>query len=184
VRQKNTPNDPDRRERILAATIATLEEAGIGGVTARSVAARAGVPVGSVSYHFASVRELLLESSKRVVETRVAALASWSQTVTPPTLFDRLAELVHEQITDGRALTVIAYELYILGLRDDEFGALSRSVIDALRSTLAPLCGDAEADSLAATADGLQLAAIVQNPPPTVAAISRALRRSDSRQEY
>src|SRR5699024_11199406 len=65
ARAKNPPNDPQRRERILIATMRILQEEGISAVRARTVAARAEVPLSSVSYHFPSVRELLLEASRR-----------------------------------------------------------------------------------------------------------------------
>ena len=56
MREKNTPDDPERRERIVTATIELLQDGGVVAVTARAVATRAGVPLGSVSYHFTSVR--------------------------------------------------------------------------------------------------------------------------------
>src|SRR5690625_7589554 len=67
ARAKNVPNDPQRRERIIAATMRILQEEGVTGVRARAVAARAEVPLSSVSYHFPSVRELLLRSEERRV---------------------------------------------------------------------------------------------------------------------
>ena len=41
ARAKNVPNDPQRRERIIAATMRILQEEGVTGVRARAVAARA-----------------------------------------------------------------------------------------------------------------------------------------------
>src|SRR5690625_7125788 len=78
ARAKNVPNDPQRRERIIAATMRILQEEGVTGVRARAVAARAEVPLSSVSYHFPSVRELLLEASRRVAALRTEGLRSWS----------------------------------------------------------------------------------------------------------
>src|SRR5699024_3686889 len=112
ARRKHTPNDLERRQRILDATIALLEGGGAPAVSARAVANRAGVPVGSVSYHFASVRALLLEAARHVAEAREASLREWSRQVTPETVIARVAELIHTQITSGRSLTIVAYELY------------------------------------------------------------------------
>lgn len=180
ARQKNTPNDPERRERIVSATMSLLQDEGIAGVTARAVAARAGVPVGSVSYHFASVRELLLEASRRVAALRVASLTAWSATATATgeAFLERLADLIHEQLTTGRGLTVVAYELYILGLRDEEFRVISDSISQALRATLAAHLAPGDAAHLAATADGLQLASLVQPRTPTKHDIQTALGRA------
>ncbi|MFD6211517.1 TetR/AcrR family transcriptional regulator, partial [Peribacillus sp. NPDC060253] len=50
---------PGRRERILAAVLDLIAEDGVAGVSHRKAAARAGVPLGSMTYHFASMDELL-----------------------------------------------------------------------------------------------------------------------------
>jgi TetR/AcrR family transcriptional regulator, regulator of biofilm formation and stress response len=176
MRAKNTPNDPERRERIITATMEMLQLDGVTAVTARAVAARIDIPVGSVSYHFDSVRSLLLEASRRVLQLREEALMAWSLTVRAPTLGERLAELVHHQLTEGRALTKVAYELYLLGLRDEEFRALSVRSVEILRDQLVAHCDDArQAAALAATADGLQLQSLFDNAPPSVSAIAGLL---------
>jgi DNA-binding transcriptional regulator YbjK len=176
ARAKNVPNDPDRRERIIEATMDLLQDDGVGAVSARAVAGRAGVPLSSVSYHFRSVRELLLEASRRVAASRTAGLATWSADLTPETVIPRLAEQIHEQITTGRSLTVIAYELYILGLRDPEFRSVSASVSAALREAIGLHLPDADAVRLAATAEGLQLSSLVQDEPPDIPSLREALR--------
>ena len=74
AREKNTPNDPERGERIVTATMNLLREAGVASVTARSVAARAEVPVGSVSYYFDSVKGLLLQASRELLNQRATQI--------------------------------------------------------------------------------------------------------------
>jgi DNA-binding transcriptional regulator YbjK len=177
MRQKNTPNDPQRRERIITATMALLAEAGVGAVTARAVARRLGIPVGSVSYHFDSVRALLLEASRRVIALRAQDLEQWRADVTAENVTDRLAELIHRQMTTGRQLTIVAYELYILGLRDEDFRAISSRSIPLLRDTLSDFVPSPDATRLAATADGFQLESLFDQPPPTLHATRAALRR-------
>lgn len=175
MRKKNTPNDPERRERIVAATMELLQASGVGAVTARAVANHSGVPVGSVSYHFDSVRSLLLEAGRRMVRLREASLEAWQENVTTENVVQRLAELIHHHLTDGRPLTVVAYELYILGLRDEEFRAISASVIGIVRDRLLPYCTPARATQLAAVADGFQLECLFDETPPGVDAIAEVL---------
>lgn len=175
MRKKNTPNDPERRERIVTATMQLLEESGIGAVTARTVAARVGVPVGSVSYYFDSVRSLLLEASRRVIHLRAMSLETLREGVTPETVLRRLAELIHHQLTTGRALTVVAYEMYVLGLRDDEFRVVSARSIHVLRERLLEYCSPDRATQLAATADGYQLESLFVEVPPSVGTILKVL---------
>lgn len=180
ARTKNTPNDPERRERLVAATMDILQADGITGVTARGIAARAGVPVGSVSYHFASVREAVLEASHRVAALRIGSLRAWTQTVTKTTLTQKLAELIYEQLTTGRALTVVAYELYVLGLRDEEFRTISATISAALRDAIAAHLAPVAAARLAASADGLQLVWLMSPQPPSTEYLHRVLTESDA----
>ena len=42
--------EPQRRDRILAATLDTIEERGLSGATYRTIAAAADVPLGSMTY--------------------------------------------------------------------------------------------------------------------------------------
>ena len=179
MREKNTPNDPERRERIVSATIELLRDGGVVAVTARAVASRAGVPLGSVSYHFASVRALLIEASRRVVHLRIAALTEWGRGVTAETVVPRLAELIHQQLTVGRALTVVSYELYLLGLRDAEFREISAGSVRELRAHLRRYCAPGHVERLAATADGFQLESLFDPTPPDIDAIATVLANTN-----
>lgn len=62
-----------RRAEIVAAALAILREQGSGGLTARAVAARAGLALGQVSYHVASMEELLVETY-RAASAELAAI--------------------------------------------------------------------------------------------------------------
>ena len=55
-------HDPDRRDRIMRATLDVIAELGTQGVTHRRVAARADVPLGSMTYHFEGMNDLLQHS--------------------------------------------------------------------------------------------------------------------------
>lgn len=47
------------RAKVLAATIDLIYELGLGGVTHRKIADRAGVPLGTTTYHFESLAQLI-----------------------------------------------------------------------------------------------------------------------------
>lgn len=51
-------HDPRRREPVLDVALDVLAEDGVAGITQRKVTARADVPLGSVTCHFASLTEL------------------------------------------------------------------------------------------------------------------------------
>lgn len=64
--------DPQRRERILAATLDHIADEGVAGVSHRKIAARADVPLGSMTYHFSGIDELLREAFTRFADQIVA----------------------------------------------------------------------------------------------------------------
>ena len=55
-------HDPDRRQRIVDAALAVIADKGVAGCTHRSVAEVAGVPLGSMTYHFDSREDLILQA--------------------------------------------------------------------------------------------------------------------------
>lgn len=162
MRPKDTPNDAGRRDRIVAAAMEVLLEEGVSAITARAVAARAQVPVGSVSYYFPSVRAMLLEAVGQVVAQRKRSLEAWSDATGSQTLVRDLAALIHEQVNCGRALTVLSYELHGLGLRDEAFRGPAVELADALVAALARHMDPAEASRLAQRAEGVQLNALLR----------------------
>ncbi|HEY4378112.1 MAG TPA: TetR family transcriptional regulator, partial [Acidimicrobiales bacterium] len=63
-----------RRSALLKAAADLAGEVGVGAVTHRAVAARAGVPLSTTSYFFASIEELMIEAMREAVNARVAEL--------------------------------------------------------------------------------------------------------------
>ncbi|HDT4505154.1 TPA: DNA-binding transcriptional regulator RcdA, partial [Escherichia coli] len=61
-------NDPQRREKIIQATLEAVKLYGIHAVTHRKIATLAGVPLGSMTYYFSGIDELLLEAFSRFTE--------------------------------------------------------------------------------------------------------------------
>jgi DNA-binding transcriptional regulator YbjK len=62
------------RARVLDAAIEVIAERGIGATTHRAVAARAGVPLSTTSYFFASIDDLIVEALRSVIDAVVARL--------------------------------------------------------------------------------------------------------------
>lgn len=63
---------PDTKQRLLEGTLETVRRGGIAGVSARSIAAAAGVNQALIFYHFGSVEELLEAACRQATEARVA----------------------------------------------------------------------------------------------------------------
>ena len=62
------PRSAETRKRLLAAAAQLIAEFGWGGGRTRAVAERAGLPHGTVSYHFRGKRDLLSEAAMQTVE--------------------------------------------------------------------------------------------------------------------
>lgn len=67
--------DPDRRQRIIDAAIRVVEAKGIAGLSHRSAAAEADVPLGSTTYHFKTLDDLLVAALRQANEGFARALA-------------------------------------------------------------------------------------------------------------
>jgi DNA-binding transcriptional regulator YbjK len=76
------PTDPTRRDRIAGAALAVIMERGVGAVSHRGVAERSGVPLGSTTYHFKSLDDLLVTAVERAIEQYAEDLRRWSQAIT------------------------------------------------------------------------------------------------------
>jgi AcrR family transcriptional regulator len=84
----------DTRERLLAGAIATLRDKGIAGVSARSIAAAAGVNQALVFYHFGTVEDLVVAACQSETQKRVSLYS------------DQFAEVVslRELLTVGQSM--------------------------------------------------------------------------------
>jgi DNA-binding transcriptional regulator YbjK len=119
-----------RREHILRATLAAIGERGIEGVTHRAIAARARVPLGSLTYYFPSKEDLLGQALLLFVDEEVERLEA---------LGERLGDAGMEpaEIADAFATALEAndpvaqFELYLEASRTP---ALRSAAADCLRA--------------------------------------------------
>lgn len=87
--------DPERRGRIIDAAIRVVGAKGIAGLSHRSVAAEADVPLGSTTYHFASLDELLIAALRRSNENFARAMRESEALLAPDAdLAEELARLL------------------------------------------------------------------------------------------
>src|SRR5687768_9857927 len=61
--------DPRRRDRIIDACLDVIAQNGVAGTSHRKIAEAADVPLGSMTYHFAGMNDLLHEAFARFAET-------------------------------------------------------------------------------------------------------------------
>ncbi|MEU7148881.1 TetR family transcriptional regulator [Streptomyces sp. NPDC045456] len=111
-------NDPDRRTRILDVTLYVIAEYGVAGTAHRHIAARADVPLGSVTYHFASLTDLQAQAFARHVERQARVFENRFKDIeTHEHFVDVLVGLVHEGPARHRS-AVLGFESHLAALRD------------------------------------------------------------------
>ncbi len=154
-------HDPDRRERIIDAAIRVVDRRGIAGLSHRAVAAEADVPLGSTTYHFASLDELMVAALRRLDQRFLDDLGLRAAVADPQTdLADELAHLVGEFVRN-RERTVLEYEIYLTALRRASVRPVAAESLDAATDVLAARTDRATARALVALIDGLALQALL-----------------------
>lgn len=87
----------DTRQRLLAGTISTLRDKGIAGISARSIAAAAGVNQALVFYHFGTVEELVIAACQGETQVQVSQYADQLAGVTSLRELLTVGQALHEK---------------------------------------------------------------------------------------
>ncbi|QHC21784.1 TetR/AcrR family transcriptional regulator [Streptomyces sp. GS7] len=159
--------DPDRRQRIIDAAIAVVGERGIAGLSHRAVAAAADVPLGSTTYHFATLDELLVAALRQANGGWLEDFARWVAGIDPAVpLADEVARLVEETLAGDRSRVELEYELYLAALRHEAVRPIAAECLDEMVALLGRRIGDpATARAVVAFADGLVLQHLLTGRP-------------------
>jgi DNA-binding transcriptional regulator YbjK len=171
-------HDPHRRERIIEAAVDVISESGLSGLTHRSAARRADVPLGSTTYHFTSLDELLDAAVRMVAARNVARLRDWAAALPADVdLSQALADFIVLLTTEHRQSMVLAYELYGGALRRPALRAASTTWDTMLTEVFESQLDTTTARALTALFDGLLYQALVSPRKPRRADVEPVLRR-------
>jgi DNA-binding transcriptional regulator YbjK len=158
-------HDPGRRVRILDAALDVLVEQGMTGMTHRQVAARADVPLGSVTYHFAGLAELRTQAFARFVELQTAVFeALFDDVETREEFVEVLVDLVHASPERQRS-AVLGFELHLAALRDPGLRVLAEAWTTSSQEVLARFVGEEDAVRLDALLEGMIMHALLATGP-------------------
>ncbi|WP_051716483.1 TetR/AcrR family transcriptional regulator [Streptomyces sp. NRRL F-5727] len=156
--------DPGRRERIVDAALRVARRDGIGGLSHRTVAAEADVPLGSTTYHFGSLDELLVAALRKVNAGFAEQLRS-RPVRDGDTLADGLARLLGGWLGAERSQVELEYELYLAALRRPALRPVAAEWAEEVVTVLAPHTGRATARALVALMDGIGLQVLLTGAP-------------------
>ncbi|MGW6391839.1 TetR/AcrR family transcriptional regulator [Streptomyces sp. NPDC055103] len=151
-------HDPERRERIVDAALRVVGRSGIAGLSHRTVAAEADVPLGSTTYHFASLDELLVAALRKANEGFGRQLRESPALAAPDTpVATALARLLGEWMGGERTGVELEYELYLAALRRPALRPVAAEWTEDVVALLAARTDPATARALVALMDGICL---------------------------
>ncbi|QER89139.1 TetR/AcrR family transcriptional regulator [Streptomyces tendae] len=173
--------DPRRRERILAATLDLIAEEGVAGVSHRKIAARAGVPLGSMTYHFTGIDELLLEAFTGYADHVVTVFEHHlTGAGTPEEVREAVTDLIHTLSEGPRRDLILVQELYTLAARREPYRALCARWMRRSRTLLELHFPPDTARQLDALIEGLTLHRALDDTPADRELTRETVRRITS----
>ncbi|MGH3947557.1 MAG: TetR/AcrR family transcriptional regulator [Pseudonocardiaceae bacterium] len=178
-KRQRGPNDPDRRNRIARAAITVVAEQGINALTHRAVAAAAGVPLGSTTYHFATLDDLLSVALDEAADRSVAHLRAWQRTLEPDVdLAAAIADFVIGSLAEERGHTVAEYNLYALALQRPHLRKAAAAWDDALAEVFIARTDELTGRMVATLTCGLLLQAVLGDDTPSHPETEALFRRA------
>ncbi|MEI7030001.1 TetR/AcrR family transcriptional regulator [Streptomyces pratensis] len=153
--------DPDRRTRIIDAALRVVAADGMAKLSHRTVAAEADVPLGSTTYHFRSLDELLVAALRRCNENFAQTLRDSGIPVAGDGpgagLADELTRVLGQWFTGDRGAMELEYELYLAALRRPALRPVAAEWTEGAVEALSRRVDPATARALVALMDGVCL---------------------------
>lgn len=176
--------DPERRDRIVRAATELIAEEGVAGTSHRKVAARADVPLGSMTYHFGSIDEVLREVFTRFARSvserfaeRMATAGSFGEAQ------QAVVALIHDEVFGSQRDLVLTHELYTLAARDPAYRDLTREWMRRSRAALGLHFDPDTSRQLDALIEGLTIHRALDTDPHDRALTADAVRRISQESE-
>jgi DNA-binding transcriptional regulator YbjK len=186
--RRHRPSAQARREALLRAAVEVAAERGVAGTTHRAVTERAGLPLATASYFFASIDDLVAEALRTFVADEAARLEAIAEQLDRDgdRADDLAAALSEASMPSGPLPWALAqFEAYLQAARDDAMRPLVAEALAAYERVAerALAAGGAPPDAAAgaapafnALADGFALHRLARPRAGDVAALRRALR--------
>ncbi|MFD5452436.1 TetR/AcrR family transcriptional regulator [Streptomyces sp. NPDC003470] len=159
-------HDPERRQRIIDAAIRVVGAKGIAGLSHRAVAAEADVPLGSTTYHFATLDDLLVAALRQANEGFARVVAAHPALSDPAAdLAAALARVLGEWLAGDRTGVELEYELYLAALRRPALRPVAAEWAEEVGALLAARTDPVTARALVAVLDGVCLQVLLTGAP-------------------
>ncbi|RKN12451.1 TetR/AcrR family transcriptional regulator [Streptomyces radicis] len=173
--------DPERRERIVGACLDVIAESGVAGTSHRKVAAAADVPLGSMTYHFSGMDELLHEAFTRFASSVIEHFERrMSEAADVEAAKRALVALITADVFGTQRDLVLTHELYTLAAREPAFRGLTNAWMTRSRAALERHFDPTTARLLDALVEGLTIHRALDTEPQDPALVTAAVERLTS----
>ena len=170
--------DPERRSRIIDASLELLAAEGVAGTSHRKVAVRADVPLGSMTYHFENMDELLREAFTRFASTVILRFEErLGAASTPEEARQAVAEIIRQDVFPSADDLVLTHELYTLAARVPAFREITQQWMTRSRRALELHFDPVTARQLDALIEGLTIHRALDTEPYNHSVTVEAIRR-------
>lgn len=170
--------DPHRRARIIDAALEVIAESGVAGASHRKIAARADVPLGSMTYHFTDMDEVLRASFAKFADTIATRYENrFLQAANADEAREAVVGLIHADLLDSQRELVLTTELYTLAARKPEFRSLTCDWMARSRRVLRRFFDEPTTHMLDALIEGLFIHAALDTATPDRGRTAEAVRR-------
>ncbi|MGY2079667.1 TetR/AcrR family transcriptional regulator [Modestobacter sp. SYSU DS0657] len=182
-------HDPQRADRIVDAALDVIAEHGVASTTHRLIAAAADVPLGSLTYHFTGLDDVIAQAFARHAE-RMAVVyeAHFDQVRSTADVVAAVTDLVHGDAGADDRDWAVAYELYLAALRDPSLRAVTESWMRRSRSVLERFVDPVTARGVDALIEGLVMHKVLATTPvdraQTTEIVARVVRSNPAPEEH
>ena len=129
--------DPERKEKIVDKAFELIAECGVAGITHRLIAGRAGVPLGSMTYHFKNMDELLFLVFSRFAQGSAGFVKSrMEKAEDPEAAIECFASIMTDKEWVNRQNMAVLYEFYSLATREPAYRQILTDWSSATRYSL------------------------------------------------
>jgi len=159
-------HDPDRKERIVESALAVLARDGVAGITHRAIGEAADVPLGSITYHFATLDDIVQLAFRTHVDRLASRFEQRLAACDPDTdVIDCVAAAIADDLAAHPNELAVTYELYGDAVRRAETKRITGEWMERAEDALAQHFNRPTARLLDVVIEGLMVhMSIAQQP--------------------
>ncbi|TKV06067.1 TetR/AcrR family transcriptional regulator [Citrobacter sp. wls619] len=171
-------NDPQRRDKIVQATLDAVVIHGIHGVTHRKIAMIAEVPLGSMTYYFSGIDELLMEAFARFTDTMsVQYQAFFAGVENASQACHAITDMIYSSQVTTPGNMELMYQLYAFASRKPALKTVMQNWMLRSQQTLEQWFAPVTARALDAFLEGMTLHFVTDKKPLSRADILMMVER-------